>query len=113
MTDVFGRLVRRIRGEREITQQELGASIGCTNTFISHIECGVREPGLTMALRLEAALQISPTLAAEFLLLAAGHDEENINRVLKGTGMIQSLKPGEVLKLGIEDGEVIISRSWQ
>ena len=56
----FGENVRRARGQRGWTQEELAHRTGLAVVQISRIERGVREVRLTTLLRLLAALEVAP-----------------------------------------------------
>ena len=59
MLDQLGSTIRRIRNEREISQQCLADSAGVTASFLSLIECGHRSPSLRVIERIARALELS------------------------------------------------------
>lgn len=58
--------LRQIRRQRGLTQEQLGAAVGCTGTFVSQIERGVCDPSVALLRRIAKALHTSvDTLLAE------------------------------------------------
>jgi len=53
---IFGRRLRELRLERELTQDALAQIVATSKPFISDLERGVKVPSLTMILRLADAL---------------------------------------------------------
>jgi transcriptional regulator with XRE-family HTH domain len=56
----FGRRVRELRLDNELTQEQLAERSGLTTVQISRIERGVREVRLTTILRLLVAFDVKP-----------------------------------------------------
>ena len=56
---VFGKLVRKLRLERKLTQNDLADIINSERSHISDIERGVKSPSLSMIFRLSKALEIA------------------------------------------------------
>lgn len=56
----FGRVLRKLRKEMKLTQEELGLEAGLQRNFISALELGEKEPSLTTVFKIAIALQISP-----------------------------------------------------
>jgi transcriptional regulator with XRE-family HTH domain len=56
----YGRNLRRIRGERGYSQEELAFRAEVHRTEISLLERGKRDPGVNMTLRLAGALGVAP-----------------------------------------------------
>ena len=54
--EVFGRRLRELRLERDLTQGALAQIVATSKPFISDMERGVKVPSLTMILRLAEAL---------------------------------------------------------
>lgn len=54
----FGRVVRKIRLEKALTQEKLGFEAGLRRTFISSIELGEKIPSLKSIQALSLALDI-------------------------------------------------------
>ena len=62
MTDVkrgLGRVIKGLRQQHGITQEELAEKASLHRTYLSDIERGARNPSLETLVRLAAALQIS------------------------------------------------------
>ncbi len=53
----FGRVLRRLRAEAGITQEELGFEADLRRTFISVLELGQQQPTLTTILKLAKPLK--------------------------------------------------------
>ena len=58
--EIFGATVRRLRGEREWTQEELAERAGLTTTYVGQVERGDKVPSLTVVLKLARGLGVSP-----------------------------------------------------
>lgn len=56
----FGRVLRRLRQERRLTQEELAEKAGVSSRYVALIEAGSRNPTLTVILGLAASLQVHP-----------------------------------------------------
>jgi transcriptional regulator with XRE-family HTH domain len=56
---IFGRRLRELRLERNLTQDALAQIVATSKPFISDMERGVKVPSLTMILRLAKALDCS------------------------------------------------------
>jgi transcriptional regulator with XRE-family HTH domain len=54
--EIFGRRLRELRLERNLTQEALAQIVATSKPFISDMERGVKVPSLTMILRLARAL---------------------------------------------------------
>ena len=64
---MFGKTLRRLRQDRELTQEKLAASANLTMGFVNSLELGYKTPGLTTILKLARALGVSPAeLLADF-----------------------------------------------
>jgi transcriptional regulator with XRE-family HTH domain len=55
----FGIVLRRLRKEASMTQEELGFEADLGRIYISLLELGQRQPSLTTILKLAGALKIS------------------------------------------------------
>jgi transcriptional regulator with XRE-family HTH domain len=62
----FGVVLRRLREEREMTQEQLAWDTQMSRVYISEIERGLREPGLGTIVRLAGSLGLS---AAEMIAM--------------------------------------------
>jgi transcriptional regulator with XRE-family HTH domain len=67
---VFGRVIRRARRDRDMSQEALADAAGLGAKHLSEIERANRDPRLTTVLKLAAALELS---AGELLTL---YDEQ-------------------------------------
>ncbi|MEM8923948.1 MAG: helix-turn-helix transcriptional regulator [Actinomycetota bacterium] len=64
----FGRRVRELRHERDMTQEELAEAAGLHPTFVSNVERGYRVPTLPTVIRIAAGLGVNPTELVDRLL---------------------------------------------
>lgn len=55
-----GANVRRIRQDRELSQEDLADEAGLHRTYISGVERGVRNPTVTVLERIARALKVKP-----------------------------------------------------
>ena len=68
----FGELLRRLRGESKLTQQQLAANAGLPDLdYISNVERGRREPTLIDFFKIANALQIPPVFLLIDLIAAS------------------------------------------
>ena len=56
--EAFGEVLRELRSARSFTQQQLAFEAELDRTYISLLERGHREPGLTTLLKLSTALDV-------------------------------------------------------
>lgn len=56
---IFGKIIKNLRLERELTQNNLADMINSERSHISDIERGIKSPSLPMIFRLSEALQIA------------------------------------------------------
>jgi len=56
----FGEILRELRHERNLSQEQLGFESGYHRTHISFLERGVYGPSLEAIFRLAAALEVPP-----------------------------------------------------
>lgn len=56
----FGEQVRKIRQEKQITQEELSQKTGLANRFVQDIESGNKQASITTVFRLADGLDVSP-----------------------------------------------------
>lgn len=57
----FGRVLRRLRKKRGLTQEGLGLEADLRRTFVSILELGQQQPTLTTILKLANVLEIRPS----------------------------------------------------
>lgn len=56
----FGKVLRRLREEAGLTQEQLGFESDLRRTYVSILELGQQQPSLTTILKLALALHCSP-----------------------------------------------------
>lgn len=56
----FGRVLRRLREEAGLTQEQLGFDADLRRTYVSILELGQQQPSLTTILKVAQALNCSP-----------------------------------------------------
>jgi len=59
--EAFGKVLKEIRHERSLSQEELGFESGYHRTYISLLERGRKSPSLNTIFQLVAALGVSPS----------------------------------------------------
>ena len=57
----FGRVLRKVRQTRSLSQDDLGAKSGYHRTYIGQLERGEKSPSLRTMFDLAAALEILPS----------------------------------------------------
>lgn len=57
--EAFGRVLRQLRLEAGLTQEELGLEADLRRTYVSILELGHQQPTLTTILKLAGALQVT------------------------------------------------------
>lgn len=55
----IGRRIRKLRTEKNLTQDQLSEMIGCSNNHLSHVETGRNKVSLHLLLQLSYALEVS------------------------------------------------------
>ena len=59
-SDAFGPVLRRIRLEKHLTQEELSERLGVAAPYVSMLESGHKYPNLEMFFRIAEALDVRP-----------------------------------------------------
>ena len=59
ISQIFGKVLRRFRSERGITQEELAFQAGVDRTFVYRLESGTRQPTITTLISMSRALGVS------------------------------------------------------
>lgn len=59
-TDAFSYVLRAVRNEKCLSQEDLAARLDLTRTYISYLESGKRYPSLEMLIALAQALDVRP-----------------------------------------------------
>ena len=57
----FGAVVRRLREEKGLTQEELAERAGISATYVGFIERGDNVPTLTIVIQIASALRVRPS----------------------------------------------------
>ena len=57
----FGKILREMRLEAGLTQEQLGLEAGVRRTFVSLLELGEQQPTLTTIAKLAIALDVKPS----------------------------------------------------
>lgn len=57
----FGQVLRLLRQEAGLTQEQLGLEAGIQRNFISLIETGQNQPSITTIFKLASALDVKPS----------------------------------------------------
>lgn len=55
---IFGEVLRRLRSEKNISQEELAFLAGVDRTFVSRLERGIRQPTITTMIGIGRALGV-------------------------------------------------------
>ena len=61
IVEIFGKVLREIRTENNISQEKLAELCDLDRTYISLLERGLRQPTITTIFKLARALDISPS----------------------------------------------------
>lgn len=56
----FGQVIKQLRKDSGLSQEKLSFESGLDRSFISQLECGLRQPSLVTIFQLAKALQTSP-----------------------------------------------------
>ena len=59
--EIFGKVLREMRDENQISQEKLAEYCDLDRTYISLLERGLRQPTITTIFKLAKALNISPS----------------------------------------------------
>lgn len=59
--EIFGKVLREMRDENQISQEKLAEYCDLDRTYISLLERGLRQPTITTIFKLAKALSISPS----------------------------------------------------
>lgn len=61
VAQAFGKVLREVRVEAGLTQEQLGLEAGVRRTFVSLLELGEQQPTLTTIIKLAEALNTTPS----------------------------------------------------
>ncbi|MFE1577614.1 helix-turn-helix domain-containing protein [Streptomyces fradiae] len=92
----FGARLRRLRGERGWTQDELGDRMGYSSTHLSSIETGRKMPTLRLARRADAALSTGDTFEREWREMRHGSLLEGFPEFIEHEGRAAEIRLYEV-----------------
>lgn len=67
LAEAFGVVVRELRIEAGLTQEQLGFEAGIRRTFVSLLELGQQQPTLTTILKIAPALGLTPAALIELV----------------------------------------------
>jgi transcriptional regulator with XRE-family HTH domain len=59
--EVFGKVLRKLREEKQLSQEKLAEYCELDRTYISLLERGLRQPTITTIFKLAKALNITPS----------------------------------------------------
>lgn len=59
VADLFGESLRRIRREKDLSQERLAELTGLSANYVGEMERGLKAPGLAVIVRLSRALEVS------------------------------------------------------
>jgi len=65
IVEVFGKVLRELREENQLSQEKLAEYCELDRTYISLLERGLRQPTITTIFKLAKALNISPSTLIE------------------------------------------------
>jgi transcriptional regulator with XRE-family HTH domain len=80
----FGRVLQQLRGERGLSQEELGFRSGYHRTYISLLERGLKNPSLRTIFELAEALEAGPSqmiLSVEHLFTMSSRNYNKTSEV--------------------------------
>ncbi len=60
LANCFGKVLRQLRTQAQLTQEQLGFESGLERNFISMLELGQRQPSLLTVFKLSPALGVLP-----------------------------------------------------
>ena len=61
LSKAFGKVIRELRKEANLTQEQLGLEADLRRTFVSVLELGQQQPTLLTIFKISQALKISPS----------------------------------------------------
>lgn len=67
LAEAFGVVVRELRIEAGLTQEQLGFEAGIRRTFVSVLELGQQQPTLTTIFKIAPALALTPSALIELV----------------------------------------------
>lgn len=73
----FGRVLRSLRKQAGLTQEQLGFEADLRRTYVSTLELGQQQPSLETVLKLALALRVSPGEMVEQVAALIAHPGED------------------------------------
>ena len=73
----FGKVVRRLRVEAELTQEQLGFEAELRRTYVSILELGQQQPSLTTIIKVAQALNLTPGSLMDMVTDEIKHSKKN------------------------------------
>lgn len=71
----FGKVLRMVRKDARLTQEQLAHAAGVDRTFVSLVERGINQPSVRMLFKLAAALEVRPARLIELTEQATFNDQ--------------------------------------
>jgi len=71
--ELFGNVLKQLRSDRGLSQEELGFESGYHRTYISMLERGKKSPSLKTIFQLAKALDVDPSVIMERLQILAAN----------------------------------------
>ena len=69
----FGKVLRRLRMEAGLTQEELGFEAELRRTYVSILELGQQQPSLTTIIKIAQALNLTPGSLLDMVMNEGKH----------------------------------------
>jgi transcriptional regulator with XRE-family HTH domain len=91
----LGEAIRRLRRERNLSQQDLADKLGMTNNAVSQFERGVTVPGVYTLIELAAALDVTYGVLFDEPLALAEHAVAQVRAEVRALGYDLALIPRE------------------
>lgn len=73
----FGRVLRALRKQAGLTQEQLGFEADLRRTYVSTLELGQQQPSLETVLKLASALRVSPGEIVDQVAVLIAHSGDN------------------------------------
>ncbi len=101
---INGELIKRIRIERGLSQEELGNLLGVTKVSICGYETGTRTPTMQMFLKLLDILNVTPNqlIGQEIMTVAEGQEPYEFPITKQELTMIQKYRHDECFRMYVQ-----------
>ena len=73
--EAFGKVVKELRKSHHYSQEKLSELSNLDRTFISHLECGHKQPSLITIFQLAKAFNITPSLIVSLVEQKCGSQQ--------------------------------------